>query len=156
MTTYTNTFLTYTLCIDLITLFICSRVFYDIAYVRPCHDREKVSTCLSMHNYSLSMLVTFDIYYYSRYIYICVCACLHLYEYMRFCVTVLCVCMYVCIVYTHTYNDDVYSLLLLLTYCTCRRNARNWLLRSDPPNWFITFNNQSCHYPRNYYCYDTS
>lgn len=118
MTTYTITFLTYTPCIDLITFsFICSRVLYGIVYVRACHDREKVSTCLSMHNYSLSMLVTFDIYYiyyiYSRYIYICVCACIHLYEYMRFCVTVLCVYMYVCMcvcTYTYTYNTMMFIL----------------------------------------------
>jgi len=135
--------------IDLISLsFIYLRVIWRYC-VRSRVPRpwKKIFICilqlspysLSMHNYSLSMLVIFDIYYYFL-IHIHIYMCVRVHTNIRFYVTVLCVYIYVRVyvcVCAHTYiciTMMFYSLLLLLTYYTCRRNARNWLPGSDPPN----------------------
>lgn len=100
---------------------------------RVCRDREKndlSAFCssprfLSTHNYSLSMLVPSVSNYTIFYIY--VCAYVHLYTRMYAILVYL-------FLYILIYGDVFVLLLLLLTYYSCRRNARNWLPWSDLSN----------------------
>lgn len=132
--------------IDLITLFIYLRVIWRYCVrsrvPRPWKKKYLSAFCSSLHILFLCIIIRClcslpsisTIISWYIYIYICVCACIRI----RFYVTVLCVyiraCVCMCVrTYIHMHNN-VYSLLLLLTYYTCRRNARNWLPGSDPPN----------------------
>lgn len=114
-------------CISICTRVSFARVRFNvIACVRACRDREKKSICiLQLSPCSLYLciitrclcLVTFR-YLYTISIYVCVYACIS----MNVCDSLF--------VFVHT---EMFTLLLLLTYHTCRRNERNRLpTRSDP------------------------
>jgi len=117
-----------------IDLMFHSHVFYSIACVRSrvCHDRDKNTICLhsaTLHvlfpriiNYSLSICPYLRyLLYYILDTYVCARVYISIYTNVR--------------VYLFLYIfTEMFALLLLLTYYTCRRNVRNWLPWSDSFN----------------------